>query len=147
LTSTDQPLFIPDVANTENLDEMLRSRWLSAGFKGMVIIPLGQVGQWLGVLTFGWSEPHEFSDQEQETFEGLINLITPVVQSRRLFDQAQTRAAREHALREITAAVRGSTDPATIMRTAVRELGTALGRRTQIRFEQLDDSDNDNSNS
>jgi hypothetical protein len=37
-------------------------------------------------------------------------------------------------LREITARVRNSTEPDTIVRTAVRELGTALGRRTFIRL-------------
>jgi hypothetical protein len=37
-------------------------------------------------------------------------------------------------LREITASVRNSTEPDVIMRSAIRELGTALGRRTFIRL-------------
>ena len=43
-------------------------------------------------------------------------------------------AQREQSLRQITSAVRGSTDPATILRTAVRELGTLLGRKAVIRL-------------
>jgi GAF domain-containing protein len=43
-------------------------------------------------------------------------------------------AEREQALRQITSAVRGSTDPATILRTAARELGNLLGRKTIIRL-------------
>jgi GAF domain-containing protein len=37
-------------------------------------------------------------------------------------------------LRELTARVRSSSDPDTIVRTTVRELGMALGRRTFIRL-------------
>ncbi len=46
----------------------------------------------------------------------------------------QRQAEREQALRQITSAVRGSTDPATILRSAARELGTFLGRKTVIRL-------------
>jgi GAF domain-containing protein/HAMP domain-containing protein len=46
----------------------------------------------------------------------------------------QQFAQREQALRQITSAVRGSTDPATILRTAARELGTLLGRKTIVRL-------------
>jgi GAF domain-containing protein len=44
------------------------------------------------------------------------------------------QAQREQALRQITNAVRGSTDPSTILRTAARELGSILGRQTVVRL-------------
>jgi GAF domain-containing protein len=46
----------------------------------------------------------------------------------------QKQARREQALRQITSAVRGSTDPAVILRTAARELGNILGRQTVVRL-------------
>jgi len=46
----------------------------------------------------------------------------------------QKLAEREQALRQITSAVRGSTDPATILRSAARELGVILGRKTIVRL-------------
>ena len=46
----------------------------------------------------------------------------------------QKLAEREQALRQITSAVRGSTDPATILRSAARELGAILGRKTIVRL-------------
>ena len=49
------------------------------------------------------------------------------------------QAQREHVLRQITSAVRGSTDPATILRTAARELGTLLGRKTIVRLKTTTD--------
>jgi GAF domain-containing protein/HAMP domain-containing protein len=57
------------------------------------------------------------------------------IESLRLSQQTEQVARREHAMRQITSAVRGSTDPATILRAAVRELGTLLGRKTVIRLE------------
>ncbi|MBI3161019.1 MAG: GAF domain-containing protein [Chloroflexi bacterium] len=41
---------------------------------------------------------------------------------------------REQALRQITSAVRGSTDPAVILRAAVRELGSVFGRRVMVQM-------------
>jgi GAF domain-containing protein/HAMP domain-containing protein len=58
-------------------------------------------------------------------------------------------AEREQALRQITSAVRGSTDPATILRSAARELGTILGRKTIVRLataNQLESSEPDHKN-
>ncbi|MBK8780775.1 MAG: GAF domain-containing protein [Anaerolineales bacterium] len=46
----------------------------------------------------------------------------------------QKLAEREQALRQITSAVRSSTDPETILRSAVRELGNILGRKTIVRL-------------
>ncbi|MBI5950730.1 MAG: GAF domain-containing protein [Chloroflexi bacterium] len=44
------------------------------------------------------------------------------------------QAQREQALRQITSAVRGSNDPAVILRTAARELGNILGRETVVKL-------------
>jgi GAF domain-containing protein/HAMP domain-containing protein len=148
MAQPDKPLLVPDVAQAQEIDATLKGRWLSTGMKAMCIVPLGQAGHWLGLLTFGWGEPHEFSNQEISIFEGMVSLVAPTVQSVRLFEQTQDRARREQALRQITAAVRGSTDPATIMRTAVQELGNVLGRKTVIRLTQTDqDTDKELGNS
>ena len=56
------------------------------------------------------------------------------IENLRLSEQSLGRARREQALSQITSAVRGSTDPATILRSAARELGTLLGRKTIIRL-------------
>jgi GAF domain-containing protein len=56
------------------------------------------------------------------------------MQTEQALATTQEFAKREQSLRQITSAVRGSTDPATILRTAVRELGTLLGRKTVVRL-------------
>ena len=49
------------------------------------------------------------------------------LESARLLEEAQRRAARDRLLAEITARVRASMDPEAILRAAVQELGAALG--------------------
>lgn len=49
-------------------------------------------------------------------------------------ETTKKQAQREQSLRQITSAVRGSTDPVAILRSAARELGALLGRKTIVRL-------------
>jgi GAF domain-containing protein len=117
--------------------------WLRS--KGIEAV--GEVAQsWLGVpLLVGdrvqgvmavqnYTTPHAYTEADRRRLVALASQASVALQNARLFDQIQLRARREQILREITARVRSSTDPDMIVRTAVRELGTALGRRTFVRL-------------
>lgn len=78
--------------------------------------------------------------------EGTLNIISAIaeqlsahIENLRLSEsnmlllvETEERAKREKALREITSALRSSTDPATIIRTAVLEVGKNLSRKTMV---------------
>ena len=117
--------------------------WLSA--RGIEV--LGQVSQsWLGVpLLIGetvlgvmaiqdYTKPRAFAEADRERMISVANQVTLAIQNTRLFEEIQARARYEQTLREITARVRSSTDPDAIVRTAVRELGRAMGRRVFVRM-------------
>jgi GAF domain-containing protein len=79
----------------------------------------------------------DIPNQTEETTE----LITAVaeqlsghIENLRLAELNERQAQRERTLRQITSALRSSNNPATIMRTAVRELGSIMGRRTIIQL-------------
>jgi GAF domain-containing protein/HAMP domain-containing protein len=78
-------------------------------------------------LEAGDSESHDLVNEVAERLSAHIENL-------RLSEQTLDRARREQALRQITSAVRGSTDPATILRSAARELGSLLGRKTVVRL-------------
>jgi GAF domain-containing protein len=59
----------------------------------------------------------------------------------RLSEINEKNAQREQALRQITNSLRSSNNPATIMRTAVRELGNIMGRRTVVQLASPQQSD------
>ena len=127
LIQPDQPMLIPDISKAEHIDDVLRNRWLSNGFRAICIVPLGQAGQWLGLLTLSWDEPRVFSSQEETIFESLVSLVTPKIQSKRLFDQVQTRAQREAMLNAISQKIQSATSVEAVLQIAARELGHALG--------------------
>jgi transcriptional regulator with GAF, ATPase, and Fis domain len=54
------------------------------------------------------------------------------MQTEQALASTKKQAQREQALRQITNAVRGSTDPVIILKTAARELGNLLGRKTVV---------------
>jgi len=56
------------------------------------------------------------------------------LQTEQALASTKKQAQREQALRQITSAVRGSTDPTVILRTAARELGNILGRQTVVKL-------------
>jgi len=130
------PRFITDIASEAAIDPVFKNTLLTSGTRALTLVPIVQTGHWMGMVSFGWEQARQYSQSERDTYNALMGLAAPVVQSRRLLIQAQTRAQRERALRQITSAVRSSTDAAVIMRTAVREIGTLLGRKALIRLEQ-----------
>jgi GAF domain-containing protein len=96
-------------------------------------------GEPIGEL--GIDQVETLSDENRGLVESVIEQLSAHIENLRLSIQTeqalattQKLAQREQALRQITSAVRGSTDPATILRTAVRELGQLLGRKTLVRM-------------
>jgi hypothetical protein len=56
----------------------------------------------------------------------LVEEMAVSLESARLYQETQMRAAREQMVAEITGRLRSSLDPDMILRTTVRELGRAL---------------------
>ena len=79
-----------------------------------------------------------FDEHHQELLVAVAGQAAIAIENARLFEQIQSRARRERILREVTSRVRGTSDVDAIMRTAVEEIGRALGRKT---FVYLGDED------
>jgi GAF domain-containing protein len=109
----------------------------------LLYVPL-QVGtQTIGSLSIQSYQINAYTTDTVQLMGSVANQVAIAIQNARLLGEARARAQREQTLREITSRVRGSTDPDVIARTAIRELGLALGRQTFIRLggaEQLSKS-------
>ncbi len=132
----EHPTFIRDVEADPKLDAEMRAQMRQTG-RAMAVFPLTASDQWIGELVVTREQPAELSEDEMRQIESLAAQAATVVQSIRLYEQAQNLAQREKNLRQITSLVRGSTDPETILRTAARELGKSLGRKVGIRLEKM----------
>jgi len=91
-------------------------------------------GELVGRLCIAYTEEHDFLDEESALLGDIARRIDGYLENQRLLSETQARVRREQTLREITARVRSSMDPDTVMRTAIRELGTALGRPAFVRL-------------
>ena len=104
------------------------------GMQSLMIAPLLAGGQTIGALLIASRAANAYQQTAKDLFAQVAALTSSVIESRRLLEDVQERAQRERLLREVTTKVRASVDAQTILRTAVRELGVALGRETFIRL-------------
>lgn len=103
-------------------------------------VPLVVGDQVQGLLVVqDYQTSQAFNEADREMLTAIAGQASIAIQNARLFEELETRARHEQVLRQITARVRSSTDPETIVRTAVRELGKALGRRTFARLHAVGD--------
>jgi GAF domain-containing protein/HAMP domain-containing protein len=90
-------------------------------------VPIKVAGEVIGVVSS--HKPRQagpWLKEEVETLESLVEEMAVSLESARLYQETQMRAAREQMVAEITGRLRSSLDPDMILRTTVRELGRAL---------------------
>jgi PAS domain S-box-containing protein len=133
------PVYFADAARDETLPAALRD-YLAGPLRGRsaLFVPLVAAGQWIGYLATTYPEPAVIAAAELQRLATLAGQASVAIQSISLLEAAQQRAREERILREVATRVRSVTDVDLIMRTAVREIGQALGRET---FLYLGDED------
>lgn len=95
-----------------------------------LLIPIKIREQVIGTVKLKKPEgTDEWSKGEVALAESLIEQMNLALDSARLYEETQRRAARERMVGDITGRMRASLDPDTILRTTVRELGRALGAK------------------
>ncbi len=89
-------------------------------------VPMKLRDQVVGVLNLRFDGQPASSDTIS-LIEQIANRLALALENARLLEETHERAERERITANITARIRASMDPQTILQTAVRELGTALG--------------------
>jgi PAS domain S-box-containing protein len=93
-----------------------------------VVAPIKLRGEVIGALGLHEMDGgRRWTDDEVALIESVADQIALAIENVRLLEETQRRAQRERLVADITAKVRSSSDMETILRTAVRELGAALG--------------------
>ena len=96
-------------------------------FNAGLILPIRLRGQTIGKLKLkAGSEERTWTESEIAIAEAAIERAALALESARLLENAQKRAAREHMIGEMTTSIGASTDMDVILRTAVSELGRQI---------------------
>ncbi|HQE91222.1 MAG TPA: GAF domain-containing protein [Anaerolineae bacterium] len=91
-------------------------------------VPVKVRGEVIGVVDFAKpGEGSTWTTEEVTLAESLAEQLGVALESARLYQDSQRRAAREQMTREITGRIRETLDVETVLQTAAREIGEALG--------------------
>ena len=92
----NEVLFIENTETDPRVEEQTRRVIRQYGIQAIALIPLFSYGQWQGLVSIEWSEPHVFSRDERNTYPALLQTLPSVVASRRAYLAAeQARDERE----------------------------------------------------
>jgi GAF domain-containing protein len=132
---------VKDAGYTYNLNEVVPSKQdeIAQMEESGISLPLKVRDEAIGKLIIqgveaGDSEAIGIANAVAERLSAHIEGLRLAMQTEKALSTTKKQAQREQALRQITSAVRSSTDPAVILRTAARELGSILGRQTVVQL-------------
>jgi GAF domain-containing protein len=89
-------------------------------------LPIRLRGMAIGSLSLGLAADRSFTAEELAFINAVIDQAAQSLENARLLDETRQRAEQEKVAAGITSKVWASTDIDTILRTALKELGTAL---------------------
>jgi GAF domain-containing protein/HAMP domain-containing protein len=137
----------PEMRQAERTGQSVQNLERAEGGDGMggptLALPIQVRGQVVGVLDFRKDESGErWTDEEIALLETLTDQLSVALESARLYQETQRRAARERLTREITDKMRRASSVEDIVQSAVDELHKALGTsRTFVRLGVLSPQD------
>jgi GAF domain-containing protein len=103
------------------------------GDRPALAVPVLVAGESIGVLHLrkGSGEP-EWNDEEVALIQALSDQLSQAVNSARLYEETQRRAAQEQLTSEIASNLRQTLDIDAVLRTAVEELGETFAAREVV---------------
>ncbi len=112
---------------------------VAAPAEKVVAVPIQIHGQTVGVLRFR-KEEEDWLDEEIGLLETLADRLSTALESARLYEDTQRRAAREQLVGEVTAKIRETLDMETVLKIAADEMRQALELpEVSVRLVQLDE--------
>jgi signal transduction histidine kinase len=115
LSTPERPLLISDIDHTDLMNDATRETFTRHGTRSAALLSLNGRGKWVGAVMFYWNEPYSFDERDQRIFTAMIQLAGPVMESVRLFEELQERAARAEHLLKVNTALSHSTTAADIL--------------------------------
>jgi len=110
-----------------------------------IAIPVKLRGQTIGVLDVRSKRgPRQWKQDEITMLEAAAERAALALETARLVESAQRRAARERAIGDISAKIGAFSNLESVLQTAVEELGRKIGGATEVSLEiSTDDNQND----
>ena len=95
--------------------------------EGELALPIQLRGEVIGAIGARREGGGSWSDDDVALAAAVTDQLAQTIEGLRLLDETQNRAARERLMAEVTSRMRETLDIDTVLQTAVREMGEALG--------------------
>jgi len=95
LSNPLNPTLVDDSEASGVMDETTRALMQRLGIRGLVLLPLYTQGRWIGMISLSWSEPTDFTDQDQRIYTQFTRQAT--VKADAFRSAEATQRAREEA--------------------------------------------------
>jgi signal transduction histidine kinase len=113
-------IFIEDFSTSEYFSEAVKADLLPR-IKGraVAIMPLYSGRAQQGIISIVWYEPHLFTSDEKDAFQGLLPTVASIVATRRAYLAEQERARELETVAKVSAAAARILDVNVLLKTAV----------------------------
>jgi GAF domain-containing protein len=115
LYTPNDPFLIGNIAEDERVDKDVRLLLQGIDTKAMAIIPMQQLGTWIGTLIIRWGETYTFTLREQRLYTSLARQMSTALSNQLLLTETQDRAAQLEKITQIETALSQAADEAGIL--------------------------------
>jgi GAF domain-containing protein len=99
---------------------------IEANTASLITIPMKLRGEVVGVLNIKAGSDRKWNEDEMDIINAIVERAALSIENARLLEESRKVAEREHVIGEISTKISAGTEIETILRTAVRELGTHI---------------------
>ncbi|MBI5564892.1 MAG: PAS domain S-box protein [Chloroflexi bacterium] len=114
-----QPVITNDAEHDDRLNPGSRAVLRQLHVRAAAILPLWASDRQVGMLMLQSEQPHTFVDTEVRPYMSLTQQMATAIENRRLFEQTQHDAEREHSLNRIATAISRSATVSELLPTAL----------------------------
>ncbi|MDY7079038.1 MAG: GAF domain-containing protein [Chloroflexota bacterium] len=120
LSGDEATLLIADTRTEDGLDENTRALTDRLAIRAIALIRLVHAGRWVGFAMLEWSDLHEFSEEEVESYRAFASLVPPIAENRRLLAQTQAALNQSKAMYEISRDLNAAGDENELLQVLAR---------------------------
>ncbi|MBL8103023.1 MAG: GAF domain-containing protein [Anaerolineales bacterium] len=120
-----EPLEVPGIKEVIQSGEVYKERMESSKSTHLTI-PVKLRGEAVGILNLKAGSNREWSADEMDIINAIVERAALAIENARLLDESRRIAERERAISDISSKIGKGTEIETILRTAVRELGSQI---------------------
>ncbi len=126
-TVLETRLTSPEIKKAIETGEVVSSNTLNKGNQNTIAVPLKLRGEVVGVINVKMPADADLGTDEADIVRATADRVALALENSTLLEESQRRASREQTISQISAKIGAGTEIETILKTAVRELGTQIG--------------------